>query len=532
MTLNPNAVPSTPGVSHYMPPPELQRVSISAGGGITIDGLISYPGPLQFAAGNVFTEGATGSIFNRSVFGGTSVSAQSGDAIIDGIMAAEGGLTMTAGADIIVQGSVASLGSTLAAGGSVSIPGTLTSSFGQTTIQAGSFIDVGGVLGAGATQLTSGANVSIGGALTAQGALGIDADGGISIPGTVGDTGSTFVAGGAVSIGGILTSGATTLRGDGIDIGGAILAAATQLTSAAGVTIEGSVSARGTLGISAADGIDEHLGGSISAGAISLIAKTANDVIDGALTASGALNLTAGADISQGAASAIDAATTADLLAPGTITLAGLLAAPGILIGERATRDVVWNGNTLRADTSLHGPTKAINVLAPLAPGAGVFVQSAAFQQIGNAFVDPLTGTSATLQITIEGKGTAHFDQLTAPQAQLLLVLDNAGFANGLIDVAGLNAYYTQGETPVQAANLFGVVGGHHGTAAAGVGFSHLNSNINYQINGCPIQSIDCVLISPVVVPVVDPVTDYAEGTQRRRHQDDDALPNVGEEDY
>ena len=45
-------------------------------------------------------------------------------------------------------------------------------------------------------------------------------------------------------------------------------------------------------------------------------------------------------------------------------------------------------------------------------------------------------------------------------------------------------------------------------------------------------NKVDCILLSPVVVPVVDPVTDYAEDTQRRRHSDDDALPNVGEEDY
>jgi hypothetical protein len=64
------------------------------------------------------------------------------------------------------------------------------------------------------------------------------------------------------------------------------------------------------------------------------------------------------------------------------------------------------------------------------------------------------------------------------------------------------------------------------------VGFSHHLPNVDYQINSCPIQSINCILLSPLLVPIVDPVNDYAEGTQRKRHQDDDALPNVGEEDY
>ena len=183
----------------------------------------------------------------------------------------------------------------------------------------------------------------------------------------------------------------------------------------------------------------------------------------------------------------------------------------------------------------IHGATSSISIAAPLKAGdgaLGVYTDSTSFLQTGTSTVDPLAGKSATFQVTIEGRGSAKFNDLLAPSSQLLLVLEHGGTANGQIDVAGLNVFYTQGTTPIAPVKLTGFVGARGGFAAAAVGFSHHLPDVNYQVNGCPIQSINCVLLSPLIVPIVDPVNDYAEGTQRKRHSDDDALPNVGEEDY
>ena len=79
---------------------------------------------------------------------------------------------------------------------------------------------------------------------------------------------------------------------------------------------------------------------------------------------------------------------------------------------------------------------------------------------------------------------------------------------------------------------LFGTVGRFTGTEAASVAFSEQFTNINYQFNGCAIESLACVLLSPVSVPIFDPAQDYFVGSVRRNRDDDDALPNVGEEDY
>jgi hypothetical protein len=199
----------------------------------------------------------------------------------------------------------------------------------------------------------------------------------------------------------------------------------------------------------------------------------------------------------------------------------------------------VWNNTVVHtgSNATIHGATSSISIAAPLLPGKGalgVYTQSSSFQQTGTASVSaiPGNGSAATLQIGIEGRGAAKFASLIAPDAQLLLVLEQGGSSGGLIDVAGLNVFYTQGVVPIPPVVLHGTVGGRGGFAAAAVGFSHHLANVAYQINGCPIESINCILLSPLLVPIVDPVNDYAEGTQRKRHQDDDALPNVGEEDY
>lgn len=119
-----------------------------------------------------------------------------------------------------------------------------------------------------------------------------------------------------------------------------------------------------------------------------------------------------------------------------------------------------------------------------------------------------------------------------APDAQLFLNLGATGVATGNIDVAGLNIYYA-GNMPAGGSTLTGKVAGRTGSAAAATGFIHANAAVNYQVNGCPIQSINCILLSPVVVPLGSPIHDIDVRPARRREDDDDLiLPNVAEQDY
>ncbi len=560
--------------------------TLTAPGSITLDGVVDVPGSLFIQAGTGFTLGSTGVM----TAGTTSIDTTAGTAEIGGVMSVAGSLTITAGAGITEDaGATITAGPTslTSASGAVSIDGLLetagltvaagtdfseaatgamvvndASQGGADTVSvtAGGAITIDGLLaypgslrflaGTGFVEAATGSvsslgsngaitistasgDVTIDGPMTTAGTLGITAGGDIDLASTVAAASSMLDSEGTTTIGGVLNSGATSIMaGTDIDIAGALIAGPVQLAADLDITVVGTLRSDGALTASAGRNFSDLASATIDARSVTLAATRGDATIDGGLTSAGLLAISAGGDITQGIGETMSAGTTASLLAPGTITLAGTLSAPRIVIGEADTRNVVWQGTTIRTDSNLRGAPDSINIPNPLTVGSGVFIETGTFQQTGTSHVDPLAGALATMQLTIEGKGAARFANLVGPSTELLLVLRGGGSTTGQVDVGGLNVYYSPGNTPSQAVNLFGSVGGRFGDAASASGFSHVFSNINYQINGCPIQSVDCILLSPILVPVQDPVNDYAEGTQRKRHQDDDALPNVGEEDY
>jgi filamentous hemagglutinin family protein len=561
--------------------------TLTAPGSITLDGVVNVPGSLFIVAGTGFTLGSTGVI----TAGTTNIDTTSGTAEIGGVMNVAGALAITAGAGITEDA-----GATITAGpasldatsGAISIAGLLETSepltvtagtdFSEATtgtmimngsaqggssmasVTAGGAITIDGLLaypgslrfvaGTGFTEASTGSvsslgsngaitistasgDVTIDGPMAAQGPLAITAGGDIDLASNVTAASSTLASDGATTIDGVLNGGATSIMaGTDIDITGALIAGPVQLSADRDITVGGKLTSAGALTATAGRDFSDLAAAAITARSVNLSATRGDATIDGGLNSAGLLAISAGGNITQGNGETLSSGTTMSLLAPGTITLAGALYAPRIVIGDAQTSDVVWQGTTIRTDSDLRGTPDSINILNPLTGGSGVFIETGSFQQTGTSTVDPLAGALATMQLTIEGKGAARFANLVGPSTELLLVLRGGGSTTGEVDVGGLNVYYSPGNTPSQAVNLFGSVGGRFGDAASASGFSHVFSNINYQINGCPIQSVDCILLSPVLVPVQDPVNDYAEGTQRKRHQDDDALPNVGEEDY
>jgi hypothetical protein len=230
------------------------------------------------------------------------------------------------------------------------------------------------------------------------------------------------------------------------------------------------------------------------------------------------------------------------LLAPQSLSIGGTLAAPEILLQAQS---VAWTDSTILTGSYLPDSGVPEDITTPPDPTLsgvfvpGVFVTAGVFTQNGTARVAPLAGRNqAALDVLITGTGTAHFTNLVAPSTQLLLDLRRGGRATGAIDVAGLNIYAkgypdNQAPQPPQAPTLLtGEVGTYTGTAAAGAGYSHATPNINYQLNGCPVESLNCVLLSPLSVPVTQPISDFDVDTSARRRDDDDALPNVADVDY
>ncbi len=489
--------------------------TITAGGNATIDGTLLDSLSLTVSVGDALSIGSTGAVTG----GSTSLVASLGAITIDGPLFATD-LAANAGTDILAGATITSGDTTsLVAGGTIAVTGTLSSP-GSLTLTAGADVTIGqaAVVTGGATAVSAGGATEIDGTLKAAGVLSLK-------------TGTNF----SESASGVVTGGPITLS-----------------STSGAVTIDGAFTSGAALTILADTDFSEGAGATLSGVPLNVTAKTGAATIDGLFSSFGAFTLDAHTDITQGDASTITdtrlaaGGLTSFLEAPGTITLAGTLSASSLQIGDIVTKPsdpqtkaIIWNGTVVQtgSNASIKGATKSIAIPAPLAPGhgaLGVYLDTASFQQNGTSTVSaiPGTGNAATMQVTIEGHGTAKFNSLVAPDAQLLLVLEQGGTAGGLLDVAGLNIYYTTGIIPIAPVSLHGTVGGLGGFAAATVGFSHHLPNVDYQINSCPIESINCILLSPLLVPIVDPVNDYAEGTQRKRHQDDDALPNVGEEDY
>jgi filamentous hemagglutinin family protein len=436
-----------------------------------------------------------------------------------GVLTSGGAATLSAGT-MTIGGLIETAGNaTLTSGGMIiSATGSLLSGAGiLLSAQSGSIGEDGQITAAGDFAAAAGADVSVGGnARISAASIAMQANQTVGIYGTLLASAITLSGDGAVTVG----QQATVTARDSVEIA----------APAGTIDVQGSVTAGAGVSMQAATTFSETATGHVSGGRVAI--GGASISLGGAVAATATLDAAAGGSISQSSGGIMQAGTQLTLSAPGTISLAGALEAPRIQIGDSSTRDVVWDNTVFHTNSLLHGATQSISLASPLTSGPGVFVRTASFQQVGTSVVDPLSTRAATFELTISGEGTAHFASLQAPATQFLLDLTRGGKASGLIDVAGLNIFHAFNDTPFGAVNLTGAVNGTTGTAAAAKGFSHLLSNINYQINGCPVQSINCVLLSPVIVPVQDPVSDYAETTQHRRLSDDDALPNVAVEDY
>jgi hypothetical protein len=280
----------------------------------------------------------------------------------------------------------------------------------------------------------------------------------------------------------------------------------------------------------------------------------------GRITATtGTLAMLAG-DFSQDAGGTLSAiGGSIQISSPGTLSFAGLLEAPRILLGEHAAGNTLFRdtaapaaidfiGGTILTDSSIPIMAGAQpDILSPITSGQdaalGLFATATNFTQTGTTAVHTLSGEARqTLQFRLTGPaGAIAFDPVFGSgtgfvglTTQLLLDLGIKGYASGNIVVAGLNVYYGgTSNNQLGRASLTGSVNGRTGTAAASTGFIHTAPGVNYQFNACPIQSLNCVLLSPFVVPLGSPVRDLEVSVGHRREDDDDLiLPNVAEQDY
>jgi hypothetical protein len=112
-----------------------------------------------------------------------------------------------------------------------------------------------------------------------------------------------------------------------------------------------------------------------------------------------------------------------------------------------------------------------------------------------------------------------------------MFLVMQTGPASGTINVASLHVSY-QGPGTDNQVVLEGTVNGVSGSNAAGVGFIDPDRKNNYTLNGCPIESLNCVRITTLNVPVDDPLKDIEFGPAAPPTDINVMLPDVGELDY
>ncbi len=480
---------------------------------------LTIAGPLEGGASVIVSDSGALAVTGSVTGSVTSLSASSID--IPGSIVAPTSLAMTSAGGITETGSLVTPLLTIpSARGSVSLVGS--NSIGA----------LGNVSAAGFT-LNNAPDLTVEGTVNGQSAVAIDEAGALT-----------------VAAGGGINGDNTSLNAGALNVSGQITAG-TELT----VGIVGSIAETGVITtglLTGSAGVDAMLDGANQIAAVgdfragnsfalqdvtSLAFNGGLNAVGGSITAKAA-SITEAADASIVTGVQGQSATTGTITlgSPGTMMLAGLLDAPNILLGTSSAIPslVTWDGNTIITGASeIPGSSKpAFPAITGMTPG--IYVLAGNFRQTGSTVVNA-NGKSGTIEITLAHRtGSVLFDQgagLVAPHSELFINLD-LGFASGRIDVAGLNISYVEpgSNTP---SNLFGTVDGEQGPAASGAAFIKVLPNSDYRLNSCPIQSVNCILVSPIIVPVTNPVDDVEVTSPRRRRDDDDLIiPNVGEQDF
>jgi hypothetical protein len=350
--------------------------------------------------------------------------------------------------------------------------------------------------------------------------------GNLTLPGSL-DAATVFLAAETFNETGSLT--ASTLAGSIVD--GASFVGTNNVT-----TLDQFDAGSGALVFDNAENL--LVAGAITAGAAISIAVTGTGNtlgIDADITGSNvALIATSSITQTSGLLLATDPAGLLTMDAADLVSLAGGLNATTIVIGHiDAPREVTLNNVVITTGSNVKAGTQKPTFPATNGTAKGFFVHTDNFHQAGLLKVNA-GGPSATVDITITGKGVIAFDPtfgIYGPSTELFLNVDR-GTASGHIVVSGLNVSYTLPGSP-GLSQLTGTVGGLNGQPAAGNAYILPLPNANYRFNSCAIQSVDCILLSPVIVPVGNPIENIEVDTPRKRRSDDDlVLPNVSEDDF
>ncbi len=327
-----------------------------------------------------------------------------------------------------------------------------------------------------------------------------------------------------VDAGAVVQAANAYLRAGSDTVGGSVIMSGTVAASDVANLVAGFGYARGgfTPGVTgSASAGTISIGGTLSAPAIGLYSAndtTETGVIAGASGGAASLTGEAGLAATPGnvsltglnsigtlgaiSASAITLNDGTDLTIAGPVSASSFRVNDGTGVLTLANGAVIRTGGVARPSGNLPGGLASLPTYAAAANGA--YFEAGSFIQLGTSTVEPLNGgpTTIRLDITTPG-GNASFGGFEAPSADLILAL-TGGRATGPINVAALDVSYLA--NGAGGSQLTGLVNGVGGVAAAGQSHIYPQPSPQYQINGCPLATVNCVILPQVTPPVLNPV--------------------------
>jgi hypothetical protein len=171
----------------------------------------------------------------------------------------------------------------------------------------------------------------------------------------------------------------------------------------------------------------------------------------------------------------------------------------------------------------------------PVSPGSYFAVVSgpnggaSSIQQTGTLLLQPSSGAdTGTVRLDLpENGGSITLANLVGPQVSLILYTRYGGTVTGTINVGDLRVVGALG-----SAFLLGTVANTGGALAAHNATIRSNPSTTYRINGCPIGSVNCILLPVGIIPAVNPLRDFNLGLSSNSGDEDLALPDVSSTDY
>ena len=543
-------------------------------------GTIDVTAPLStIGAGEIIAALGTGSgiSFSGSVLqAASSYIGSNGSVAVGSLLTENGGVLLAVGN--IGLGGLSQSGGTIAAGDALSIgQGSGVAGWSGSSATEGAFNQTGGLLAAtnGANVFTTGAFTQGGGIVATGGTLGVTANTGIVVDGIVSaagpSTGFMLLANNGDAVLG--TTG--LLAGPAPGLSGATMTGNALQAPAGVVQIAGPSGTQGFAGAGVVGGIAPATGYRIappaappevpmpsapSVGAPVMVAipvQLAGNTIDlGRSVVASTLGLYAATTVTEGPSGLINAGTLigsggADialsnnnvvgvlggfndsghgfwLVDASNLALTGIVSANSVRIEDVGFEIDLTAGSGfagLGADSS--NPLQAGAFPAPGSPG--IYLLASNFKVVENPIVSTNSIIDWTFALPETGTGNVGLGDFQQPKVKLFLSL-GAGTATGQVDIAGLQITYAR--AAATTVHLTGMIDGISGqTAASGSHISPLPSN-NYQINGCPISSVNCIKFTGLTVPVTNPLQDVEFGDMLPLSDIDIILPDVAERDY